>query len=74
MVWRKELKFKLFRVKFIFNLNVVFTLSFIKMVFSRVRFSPGFQFVFCVSKVKVALPSFHFSFPIISFHSVYAIL
>jgi hypothetical protein len=29
-------------MKFIFNLNVVFTLKFLKMVFSRVRFSPGF--------------------------------
>jgi hypothetical protein len=36
------MKFKLFWVKFIFNLNVVFTLNFLKMLLSRVRFSPGF--------------------------------
>jgi hypothetical protein len=27
---------------FIFNLNVVFTMNFLKMALSRVRFSPGF--------------------------------
>jgi hypothetical protein len=27
---------------FVFNLNVVFTLNFLKMALSRVRFSPGF--------------------------------
>jgi hypothetical protein len=36
------LKFKGFRVKFIFNLNVVFTTNFLKMAPIRVRFSPGF--------------------------------
>jgi hypothetical protein len=36
------LKFKGFRFKFIFNLNVVFTTDFLKMAPSRVRFSPGF--------------------------------
>jgi hypothetical protein len=35
-----ELKFKLFRIKFTFILNVVFTLNFLKM--ARVHFSPGF--------------------------------
>jgi hypothetical protein len=34
-------KFKLFRIKFIFNLNVVFKLNFLKIVLSRLRFSPG---------------------------------
>jgi hypothetical protein len=42
MVGSVELKFKLFQIKFIFNLNVVFTLSCLKMALSRVRFSPGF--------------------------------
>jgi hypothetical protein len=36
------LKFKGFRFVFIFNLNVVFTTDFLKMVPIRVRFSPGF--------------------------------
>jgi hypothetical protein len=36
------LKFKGFRFKFIFNLNVVFTTNFLKMAPIRVRFSPGF--------------------------------
>jgi hypothetical protein len=36
------LKFKGFRFKFLFNLNVVFTTSFLKMAPIRVRFSPGF--------------------------------
>jgi hypothetical protein len=36
------LKFKGFRFKFIFNLNVVFPTNFLKMAPIRVRFSPGF--------------------------------
>jgi hypothetical protein len=36
------LKFKGFRFKFIFNLNVVFTTNFLKMAPILVRFSPGF--------------------------------
>jgi hypothetical protein len=36
------LKFKGFCFKFIFNLNVVFTMNFLKMAPIRVRFSPGF--------------------------------
>jgi hypothetical protein len=37
-----NLKFKLFRIKIIFNLNVVFTLNYLKMAHSRVPFTPGF--------------------------------
>jgi hypothetical protein len=36
------LKFKGFRFKFIFNLNVVFTMHVLKVAPIRVRFSPGF--------------------------------
>jgi hypothetical protein len=36
------LKFKGFRFKFIFNLNVVFTTHVLKLAPIRVRFSPGF--------------------------------
>jgi hypothetical protein len=36
------LTFKGFRIMFVFNLNVVFTLNFLKMALSRVHFSPGF--------------------------------
>jgi hypothetical protein len=36
------LKFKGFRFKFIFNLNVVFTTNFLKMAPIHVRFSLGF--------------------------------
>jgi hypothetical protein len=36
------LKFKGFRFKFFFNLNVVFTMNFLKMAPIRVRFSLGF--------------------------------
>jgi hypothetical protein len=34
--------FKEFRIMFIFNLNVVFTMNCLKMALSRVRFCPGF--------------------------------
>jgi hypothetical protein len=37
-----DLKFKGFRLVFIFNLNVVFTMHFLKMALSRVRVCPGF--------------------------------
>jgi hypothetical protein len=37
-----DLKFKGIRFMFIFNLNVVFTMQFLKMAQSRVRFCPGF--------------------------------
>jgi hypothetical protein len=37
-----DLKFKGFRFMFIFNLNVVFTTNFLKVVPIRVRFSLGF--------------------------------
>jgi hypothetical protein len=36
------LKFKGFRLVFIFNLNVVLKMQFLKMALSRVRFCPGF--------------------------------
>jgi hypothetical protein len=36
------MKFKGFHIVFIFNLNVVFTMHFLKMALSRVRFCPGF--------------------------------
>jgi hypothetical protein len=41
MVWI-DLKFQGFCFMFIFNLNVVFTTNFLKVVPIRVRFSPGF--------------------------------
>jgi hypothetical protein len=37
-----ELKFKLFRINFIFKSNVVFTLNFQKMAPSRLQYNPGF--------------------------------
>jgi hypothetical protein len=37
-----DLKFEGFRIMFIFNLNAVFTIKFLKVALSYVRFSPGF--------------------------------
>jgi hypothetical protein len=38
----KDLKFKRFRIMFIFYLNAVFSMAFLKIVPIRVHFSPGF--------------------------------
>jgi hypothetical protein len=43
MVSLDSLKFKGFRFKFIFNLNVVFTTHVLKVASIRVRFSPVFS-------------------------------